>query len=224
MKESFAFVHLSGGDIKTIMKQMNKIEFMEKKLTVEIAKNKAKNDDDHREPRRTLFVVNFPDTCRERDLSQVFSNYGDLLRITIQRNYAFVEYYDVKDAETAQRKLDGCKFMGSLLKVRFASQKRTGSKVADRRSPPPKRRPRFENFNYNGGRRASTRNNSERKRSGRGERNTRNNDARAHRDRKRGGVAATSPRTSRNRRDSDRRDGRARSRKSTRERRRSRDR
>lgn len=73
-------------------------------------------------PTSTLFVVNF-DARRteERDLEYHFEPYGRLTRVHIRRNYAFVQYETVEEANEAKKKTDGSELMGRTLTVEFVA-------------------------------------------------------------------------------------------------------
>ena len=53
-------------------------------------------------------------------LEDLFGRYGPLVRVSMRRNYAFIEYEDIDDAEDSQSKLDGFRVHGHKMTVRFA--------------------------------------------------------------------------------------------------------
>eukprot|EP00494_Astrolonche_serrata_P027241 UN27504 len=126
MKDTHAFVHLKGKGIKQTCRHMNENTTVRgQKINIKLDKELDKNLlNDKYQPSETLFVVNFPDMTRKEDLNLLFARYGSVNRITMHKNYSFIQYKDVNDAEDAQGKLDGFKFMGSHLTVRYASQRR----------------------------------------------------------------------------------------------------
>lgn len=48
-----------------------------------------------------VYVSNLPGDCDERQLSEMFSRYGDILFITHKGTYAFVEYTEPSMANDA---------------------------------------------------------------------------------------------------------------------------
>merc|ERR1711959_681851 len=78
-----------------------------------------------------VYVGGLPEGVRRSDVLDMFERYGKIREIDIKDTrppyYAFVEYYDDRDAEDAVRKLDNEKLMGATLRVEFAK---------DRRGPP----------------------------------------------------------------------------------------
>lgn len=50
-------------------------------------------------PTETLFVVNFDvNRVRTRDVERLFETYGNLKRVEIRKNYAFVQFEQLEDA------------------------------------------------------------------------------------------------------------------------------
>ncbi|KAM3172443.1 hypothetical protein ACTXT7_014513 [Hymenolepis weldensis] len=83
------------------------------------------------------------------DLRKIFSRYGDVGDVYIPRNpysmdsrgFAFVRYYNERDAEDAIRGMDGRKIDGREIRVQRAMYGRPNtSRRSGRRSPSPKRR------------------------------------------------------------------------------------
>lgn len=81
-----------------------------------------------------VYVGGLPEGVRRSDVLETFERYGKIREIDIKDSrppyYAFVEYYDDRDAEDAVSRLDNEKLMGATLRVEFAK---------DRRAPPPNR-------------------------------------------------------------------------------------
>lgn len=50
---------------------------------------------------RRLYVGFLPYDCRMRDLERLFDEFGDIRDIDMHNGYAFVEYFDDRDAEDA---------------------------------------------------------------------------------------------------------------------------
>lgn len=72
------------------------------------------------EPSTTLFVVNF-DTrdTRTRDIERHFDRYGKLRRVEIKRNYAFVQFESIEQAQDAVRATNGRAFNGQTITVEY---------------------------------------------------------------------------------------------------------
>ncbi len=59
--------------------------------------------------------VNFdPERVLERDIKDHFKPYGELARVQIKRNYAFVEYKTIADAIDAVKSCDNSRLMGGF--------------------------------------------------------------------------------------------------------------
>lgn len=93
---------------------------------------------------KKLYVGNLPYDIQKAEVEDVFIKYGDIERIEVkesrERNipaYAFVEFYNRKDAQDAVYGRDGYSYDGCKLRVEFPREKRDRD---ERRSPP--RRPR----------------------------------------------------------------------------------
>lgn len=57
-------------------------------------------------PSKTLFVVNFdPERTTERDLENHFEPFGKLAKVQMKKNFAFVQFESLDDAEEALEKL-----------------------------------------------------------------------------------------------------------------------
>lgn len=71
-------------------------------------------------PTTTLFVVNF-DARRvhERDVERHFERYGHLKRVQIKKNYAFVQFDNVDEAERAVQGTNGSDLLGRRITVEF---------------------------------------------------------------------------------------------------------
>merc|ERR1711904_622920 len=75
-----------------------------------------------------VYVGGLPEGVRRSDVLDMFERYGNVREVDIKDArppyYAFVEYYDDRDAEDAVRKLDNEKLMGAALRVEFAKDRR----------------------------------------------------------------------------------------------------
>lgn len=75
-------------------------------------------------PNETLFVVNFhEETTRKEDLEMLFQPYGDLVRIDMKRNYAFVQFSTVEQAKTAKEATNGGKLDQSAITVEYVARR-----------------------------------------------------------------------------------------------------
>jgi splicing factor, arginine/serine-rich 4/5/6 len=89
---------------------------------------KRKEDDRRRniQPSDTLFVVNFhEDTTKREDLKMLFEPYGELRRIDMKRNYAFVQFGSVEEAARAKDVTNGGQLEGAVLTVEFVARQRS---------------------------------------------------------------------------------------------------
>merc|ERR1712176_1163491 len=75
-------------------------------------------------PSETLFVVNFhEETTKREDLEMLFSPYGELVRIDMKRNYAFVQFTSVENANKAKDATNGGKLDQSVITVEYVAQR-----------------------------------------------------------------------------------------------------
>mmetsp|Transcript_32846 Transcript_32846/g.49550 ORF Transcript_32846/g.49550 Transcript_32846/m.49550 type:complete len:335 (+) Transcript_32846:514-1518(+) len=88
---------------------------------------KRKEDDRRKriQPSETLFVVNFHEqTTKREDLRMLFEPYGELVRIEMKRNYAFVQFRTIDQATRAKEEVNGGKLDQSVLTVEYVAQQR----------------------------------------------------------------------------------------------------
>mmetsp|Transcript_34524 Transcript_34524/g.39340 ORF Transcript_34524/g.39340 Transcript_34524/m.39340 type:complete len:360 (-) Transcript_34524:154-1233(-) len=88
---------------------------------------KRKEDDRRKRilPSETLFVVNFHEqTTKREDLRMLFEPYGELVRIEMKRNYAFVQFRTIEQATQAKEEVNGGKLDQSVLTVEYVAQQR----------------------------------------------------------------------------------------------------
>ena len=125
MKGSYAFVHLKGYRLDRSIRRINPMYWKGVRLTVEFAKSNEIQKWDERKyyrKNRTLFVVNFDENKVNQSLIEdLFNKYGTLRRVSVRRNFAFVEYNELSDAIQAKSKLSGTRFYGKDLIVRYAA-------------------------------------------------------------------------------------------------------
>ena len=110
---------------------------------------KRKEDDRRKQiaPSETLFVVNFhEETTKREDLQMLFEPFGELVRIDLKRNYAFVQFRTIEEATRAKESTNGGKLDQSVLTVEYVARQRGeggGERRRDRdrgrraRPPPP---------------------------------------------------------------------------------------
>jgi arginine/serine-rich splicing factor 4/5/6 len=96
-------------------------------------------------PSETLFVVNFHEaTTRQEDLRMLFEPYGELVRIDMKRNYAFVQFRTIEEATRAKEVTNGGKLDQSVLTVEYVARRRDrdggGGGGGDRRRRDDRRR------------------------------------------------------------------------------------
>lgn len=97
---------------------------MTRALRVEFARGdgriKRKEDDRRKniQPNETLFVVNFSEeTTKREDLEMLFSKFGELVRIDMKRNYAFVQFTTIEDSTKAKNATNGGKLDQNVITV-----------------------------------------------------------------------------------------------------------
>lgn len=87
-----------------------------------------KQEDDRRkniQPSETLFVVNFEEeTTKREDLQMLFEPFGELVRIDMKRNYAFVQFRTVEEATRAKETTNGGTVNQRVLTVEFVARRR----------------------------------------------------------------------------------------------------
>lgn len=112
---------------------------------------KRKEDERRRNiaPCDTLFVVNFNEaTTKREDLQCLFEPFGELIRIDMKRNYAFVQFKTIEEATKAKETINGGKLDQSVLTVEYVARQRmdelrgrrdgrSGGGGADARRRPP---------------------------------------------------------------------------------------
>lgn len=82
----------------------------------------------------TLFVVNFQEeTTKREDLNMLFEPFGELLRIDMKRNYAFVQFRNIDEATRAKDATNGGRLEQNVLTVEFVARERNRNNDAGRR-------------------------------------------------------------------------------------------
>ena len=64
-----------------------------------------------------VFVTRLSYYVTKRDLEKEFSRFGEIRNLTLKKGYAFIEYYDKKDAKYAIRELNGRKLFGQSNRI-----------------------------------------------------------------------------------------------------------
>merc|ERR1712176_656719 len=76
------------------------------------------------QPNATLFVVNFhEETTKREDLHMLFSPYGELVRIDMKKNYAFVQFANTDQAQRAKEATNGGKLDQSVITVEYVARR-----------------------------------------------------------------------------------------------------
>jgi len=119
--------------------QNSDVPKVSKALRAEFARGdgriKRKEDDRRKniKPSETLFVVNFhEETTKREDLQMLFEPFGELVRIDMKKNYAFVQYTTVEDATRAREATDGGKLDQSVITVEFVANRMGHERRRDR--------------------------------------------------------------------------------------------
>mmetsp|Transcript_46637 Transcript_46637/g.141306 ORF Transcript_46637/g.141306 Transcript_46637/m.141306 type:complete len:384 (-) Transcript_46637:255-1406(-) len=146
LKRGFCFVFLKDAETEADKRRAEdfvsaingkEVPGVSKQLRSEFARGdgriKRKEDDRRKRilPSETLFVVNFHEqTTKREDLQMLFSPFGEIVRIDMKRNYAFVQFTNIEDAKRAKEATNGGKLDQSVITVEFVAR-RMGD--ADRR-------------------------------------------------------------------------------------------
>lgn len=75
-----------------------------------------------------LFIGNLPKDYNESDLRDLFKDYSSIRRVDSKREYGYVYFDDLKEADEAMRTLDGKEIDGRRLRIQNVT-KREGDKV-----------------------------------------------------------------------------------------------
>lgn len=87
----------------------------------------------HITPCETLFVVNFSaETTKREDLEMLFSPYGEIVRIDMKKNYAFVQFTKVEDATRAKDETNGGRLDQSVITVEYVAQRQDRKEFRER--------------------------------------------------------------------------------------------
>lgn len=89
-----------------------------------------------------LYVGRISSRTRTRDLEDLFAKYGKVRDVDMKTDFAFVEYYDPRDADDARHYCNGKEFDGSRMVVEFTRRSMKGPSAPRgaamaSRGPPP---------------------------------------------------------------------------------------
>ncbi|ACI65069.1 predicted protein, partial [Thalassiosira pseudonana CCMP1335] len=129
MKRGYCFVFLKDA-VDEVEKRRIQNYVVDISLRAEFARGdgriKRKEDERRKKitPSETLFVVNFHEqTTKREDLEQLFQQYGELVRVDMKRNYAFVQFKTVDEAQAAKDGTNGGKLDQSEITVEFVARR-----------------------------------------------------------------------------------------------------
>lgn len=139
LKRGFAFVFFQEARqqsdkerLERYVEEINGMDILKisKQLRAEFARGdgriRRKEEDRRRHitPCETLFVVNFSaETTKREDLEMLFSPFGEIVRIDMKKNYAFVQFTKVEDATRAKDQTNGGRLDQSVITVEFVAQR-----------------------------------------------------------------------------------------------------
>lgn len=75
-----------------------------------------------------LYVTNFPFTCSQRQIQDLFSRYGQVVECTLKKDYyAYIQYTNTRSAQSAFKNANGLRMLGRKLTVHLATSKKSQS-------------------------------------------------------------------------------------------------
>lgn len=75
-----------------------------------------------------LYVTNFPFTCTQRQIAELFSRFGQVVECTLKKDYyAYILYAGARGAQQAFKNANGLRLMGRKLTVHLATSKKSQS-------------------------------------------------------------------------------------------------
>jgi RNA recognition motif-containing protein len=75
-----------------------------------------------------LYVTNFPFTCTQRQIAELFSRFGQVVECTLKKDYyAYILYTSARGAQQAFKNANGLRMMGRKLTVHLATSKKSQS-------------------------------------------------------------------------------------------------
>lgn len=85
-----------------------------------------------------LYVTNFPFTCTQRQIQDLFSQFGQVVECTLKKDYyAYILYTSCKSAFNAYKNANGYKMFGRKLTVHLATSKKSQSHLTTSPIVPP---------------------------------------------------------------------------------------
>ena len=106
-----------------------------------------------------VFITGLNYYVTKRDIEKEFIRFGDIRNLTLKRGFAFVEFYNPKDAKYAIKELDGRKLFGQSNRIvveeakisreeREREKRKNKSKEKDREDNKERERNRDRDYNY----------------------------------------------------------------------------
>jgi RNA-binding protein 4 len=69
-----------------------------------------------------IFVGNLPDRCPETDLRELFEQFGEVTECDVIKNFAFVHFAKMVEAENAVKGLNGNDLKGKNIRVEISEK------------------------------------------------------------------------------------------------------
>jgi RNA recognition motif-containing protein len=77
-----------------------------------------------------LYVTNFPFTCTQRQIQELFAKFGPVVECTLKKDYyAYIQYATCRDAHAAFKSANGLRLLGRKLTVHLATSKKSQSHI-----------------------------------------------------------------------------------------------
>lgn len=77
-----------------------------------------------------LYVTNFPFTCTQRQIQDLFNKFGQVVECTLKKDYyAYIQYTSTRDAQAAFKNANGIRMLGRKLTVHLATSKKSQSHI-----------------------------------------------------------------------------------------------
>lgn len=77
-----------------------------------------------------LYVTNFPFTCTQRQIQDLFNKFGQVVECTLKKDYyAYIQYASTRDAQAAFKNANGIRMLGRKLTVHLATSKKSQSHI-----------------------------------------------------------------------------------------------
>ena len=118
-----------------------------------LSHSKSNHRSYHHKPRNIpqVFVTRLDKYVTKRDLEREFNKFGDIKNLTLKIGYAFIEYYDKKDAKYAIRELNGRRLFGQSNRIvveeaKISREEREKEKRREKRSKSREREKEKEDY------------------------------------------------------------------------------